>query len=284
LYFKLAIFSLLIDRVFGEFSFIKSYKHPVVYIGEMISWFEKRFYKDSRARGLFLVCFVVGVVFLVSFFIESTVSNIFFLAIFASTTISFKMLYESVEDILKNPKNIKYLVSRDTKDLSESEVYKAGIETLAENLSDGVIAPLFYLLLFGLSGAFVYKGVNTLDSMVGYKTKRYKNFGYFSAKLDDILNFIPSRITAILIYPSVRVFRCGGLHESPNAGYPICAMAYRLGVRLGGDTKYFGVMKKKPFFGEGREGINKSDILRALKVVRDIGFFMILGGLYGLVV
>ena len=276
MYIKVALLSLLIDRVFGEFSFVKSYKHPVVYIGDLIKFFEEKFYHDSKQRGLFLVLFVVGIVCLVAFGVESVVKNEYILAIFGSMTISFKMLYDSVEDILKNPKNIKYLVSRDTEGLSESDVYKAGIETLGENLSDGVVAPLFYLLLFGLTGAFVYKAINTLDSMVGYKNDRYKNFGYFSAKLDDVANIIPSRLTAFLLYPRQKVFKCGKLHDSPNAGYPICAFAYRVGVRLGGDTKYFGRVKKKPYFGEGGDKIVAKDLIKSLQIAKSFDTIVIL--------
>jgi len=275
-YIKVALLSLLIDRVFGEFSFVKSYKHPVVYIGDLIKFFEEKFYHDNKQRGLFLVLFVVGIVWLVAFGVESVVKNEYILAIFGSMTISFKMLYDSVEDILKNPKNIKYLVSRDTEELNESEVYKAGIETLGENLSDGVVAPLFYLLLFGLTGAFVYKAINTLDSMVGYKNDRYKNFGYFSAKLDDVANIIPSRLTAFLLYPRQKVFKCGKLHDSPNAGYPICAFAYRVGVRLGGDTKYFGRVKKKPYFGEGGDKIVAKDLIKSLQIAKSFDTIVIL--------
>ena len=276
MYIKVALLSFLVDRVFGEFSFVKSYKHPVIYIGDLIKFFEEKFYHDSKQRGLFLVLFVVGVVWLVAFGVESVVKNEYILAIFGSMTLSFKMLYDSVEDILKNPKNIKYLVSRDTEKLNESEVYKAGIETLGENLSDGVVAPLFYLLLFGLTGAFVYKAINTLDSMVGYKNDRYKNFGYFSAKLDDVANFIPSRLTALLLYPRQKVFKCGKLHDSPNAGYPICALAYRVGVRLGGDTKYFGKVKKKPYFGEGRDKIVAKDLIKSLQIAKSFDTIVIL--------
>ncbi len=276
MYIKVALLSLLIDRVFGEFSFVKSYKHPVVYIGDLIKFFEEKFYHDNKQRGLFLVLFVVGIVWLVAFGVESVVKNEYILAIFGSMTISFKMLYDSVEDILKNPKNIKYLVSRDTEELNESEVYKAGIETLGENLSDGVVAPLFYLLLFGLTGAFVYKAINTLDSMVGYKNDRYKNFGYFSAKLDDVANIIPSRLTAFLLYPRQKVFKCGKLHDSPNAGYPICAFAYRVGVRLGGDTKYFGRVKKKPYFGEGGDKIVAKDLIKSLQIAKSFDTIVIL--------
>ena len=278
MYPHLALLAYLIDRVFGEFNFIKSYKHPIIYMGDMIKWFEKNFYKDSKVRGAILTLFVVGSVFLVTFFIESFVTNTFVLAILASIAISSKMLYDEVKKVINKPQNIKYLVSRDTKELSQSDIYKASIETYAENLSDGVVAPLFYLLIFGLKGAFVYKAINTLDSMVGYKIKRYKNFGYFSAKLDDLANFIPSRITAIIIGGDIKkIFSCARFYESPNAGYPICAMAYRVGVKLGGDTKYFGKVKKKPYFGEGRERIKKDDVLKALQTQRRVDVLIITG-------
>ena len=196
------------------------------------------------------------------------------------------MLYDSVKDIIEHPQNIKYLVSRDTESLSKSDINKAAIETYAENISDGVIAPLFYLLLFGLWGAFVYKAINTLDSMVGYRNERYEKFGKFSARLDDIVNYIPARITALLIFflskgavettPYKEIWKFGKLHESPNAGYPISAMALSLGIKLGGDTSYFGKMKSKPYFGEGREQIMTDDIKNALTLQPKLDIFIII--------
>jgi adenosylcobinamide-phosphate synthase len=173
------------------------------------------------------------------------------------------------------------LVSRDTADLSESGVNKAAIETYAENLSDGVIAPLFYLLLFGLPGIILYKAVNTLDSMVGYRTERYEKFGKPSARLDDLLNYIPSRLTALLIMflsgtkPLPGFYENGRLHESPNAGHPITAMALALNLTLGGDTRYFGEMKKKAAFGSGREAITEEDVRSALAIRKEIDRFVL---------
>jgi adenosylcobinamide-phosphate synthase len=196
--------------------------------------------------------------------------------VLASTTIANKMLFDSVKETISTPSKIRYLVSRDTKDLTPSEINRASIETFAENLSDGVIAPLLYLAIFGLSGAFIYKAINTLDSMVGYKTPKYKNFGKVSAKLDDIANFIPARVTAFLIAllsgkrESFLFFRYGKLHDSPNAGYPISAMALALGVKLGGSCYYFGELKEKPFFGRGRAEILSLDIERALSFKKKI--------------
>jgi len=206
-----------------------------------------------------------------------------------------------VKEITTHPKKIRYLVSRDTQQLSPSDINKAAIETYAENLSDGVVAPLFYLLLFGLPGAFVYKAVNTLDSMIGYRNERYERFGKFAAKLDDVVNYIPARITAVLIVlltPKIavtrpvpannrsvsiqhlhqlftKVYKNGKQHESPNAGYPISAMALSLGVKLGGDTSYFGKIKSKPYFGEGKEEISTQDIVHSLTLQPRLNIFII---------
>ena len=288
-YFEVALIAYVIDRFVGEFRFVR---HPVVLMGDYIKLIEKLFYKDSIFRGSLLTLSLVTLVFLVSFAIQNFLSQsvnyyigVIISGLVASTTIASKMLYDSVKDIIHNPQNIKYLVSRDAENLSESDINKAAIETYAENLNDGVIAPLFYLLLFGLWGAFVYKAINTLDSMVGYKNERYEKFGKFSAKLDDVANFIPARITALLIAllskgavatAPYKFYRYGKLHESPNAGHPISAMALALGIKLGGDTSYFGTVKSKPYFGEGRENITKEDIQNALALQLRLDIFIIL--------
>ena len=285
-----ALGAYLIDKVWGEFDFVK---HPVVVMGTYIKWYEKRFYQDSVYRGAVLNLSLITLVALViGLFLALLSSDILGLpswmvllisSLIASTTIASNMLYSSVKDIIKNPQNIQYLVSRDTQGLAQSDINKASIETYSENLSDGVIAPLFYLLLFGLEGAFVYKAINTLDSMVGYRTQRYEKFGKFSAFIDDIANYIPSRITALLIallmYSPKALFgfySYGKKHESPNAGHPISAMALALGIRLGGDTKYFGKLKSKPYFGEGRERLVSEDILKALSLQTRLDIFITL--------
>jgi adenosylcobinamide-phosphate synthase len=273
-YLEISFLAYLIDKIFGEFNFIK---HPVVFMGDYIGWFEKHFYKNTFLRGFFLTASLLIIVFIIIYTITWLIQNLnsdmelILLAILTSTTIASKMLYDSVKDIITHPKNIKYLVSRDTKELNNSDINKAAIETYAENFSDGVIAPLFYLLLFGLPGAFVYKAINTLDSMIGYRNERYENFGKFAAKIDDIANYIPSRITAIFIAILMgskkalfHFYHNGKEHESPNAGHPISAMALAIGVKLGGDTSYFGKLKTKPSFGEGKETITTDDIINAL--------------------
>jgi adenosylcobinamide-phosphate synthase len=267
MYFDIALIAYVTDRLFGEFPFIR---HPVVLMGDFITAFQKRFYSDSVIRGFWLVFWLLAVA-LALVTPVTLIGNPWILGIIASTGIAGKMLYESVRNVLSDPSSIRYLVSRDTENLNESEINKAAIETYAENLSDGVIAPLFYLLAFGLVGLFLYKAVNTLDSMVGYRNEKYERFGKVSARLDDITNYVPSRITAIIILVLFgrlgklrQTWHYGALHESPNAGYPISAMALSLNISLGGPTSYFGKMKEKPYFGEGEREITTLDVQRAL--------------------
>jgi len=283
MYIMLTLVAYLIDRVFGEFPYNKYIKHPIVYMGDFIKEFEKRFYKDSILYGFFLTLSLVFTVFLITSILTYFITNVYILAILASTGIASKMLYDSVKDIVKNPENIKYLVSRDTKDSSPSDINKAAIETYGENFSDGIVAPLFYLFCFGIVGLFVYKAINTLDSMVGYRNERYEKFGKFSAILDDVVNYIPSRLTAIIIALLFfklniikKIFSYGKKHESPNAGYPISALGFCVNVKLGGDTSYFGKIKHKPNFSEGKEEISKDDILNSLKLRVRFDIFIVL--------
>jgi adenosylcobinamide-phosphate synthase len=195
------------------------------------------------------------------------------------------MLHDSVLQLIQTDTPqiaLSHLVSRDTQNLSPSDCYKAGIESYAENLSDGVIAPLFYLLLFGLPGIALYKAINTLDSMVGYRTERYEKFGKFSAKIDDLANWIPARITALLImlvnlkWPLWGFYSQGKQHDSPNAGHPITAMALNINAQLGGDTYYFGQLKSKAFFGDinAPKEITPSHVAQCLKHRYRIDFLL----------
>lgn len=278
MFFEITFIAYLIDRIFGEFKFIR---HPVVLMGDFIAYYEKRFYANTVWRGVWLLFWLLLSVFALVYPL-TLIDNKLLLAVIASTGIASKMLYESVGDVLLHPENIRYLVSRDTQNLSESEINKAAIETYAENLSDGVIAPLLYLLFFGVVGLFVYKAINTLDSMVGYRNERYEKFGKASAYLDDILNYLPSRITAVLILilfgkltKLKKTWAYGALHDSPNAGYPISAMALSLNLSLGGATQYFGVMKPKANFGEGRTNITTDDVRRALSLQMRVDILVI---------
>ncbi len=173
-------------------------------------------------------------------------------------------------------KRLSYLVGRDTERLDENGIIRATVETIAENASDGVVAPLFYFALGGFPLAMAYKAVNTLDSMLGYKNERYRYFGFIAAKVDDIANYLPARITAALILAAamlLRIFfrgvrikkavrillRDGRKHPSPNAGIPEAAMAGVLGVVLGGPSYYGGQLHEKPYIGSGREELRPRD-------------------------
>ncbi|BCN93194.1 cobalamin biosynthesis protein CobD [Thiomicrorhabdus immobilis] len=257
-----ALLAVLVDRLFGEF---KGIRHPVILMGDWISFFERHFYQATQLRGvlllasLLLLCLGFSGV-LVYFFVQLPgLLNILFTGLFASMLLAHRMLFDSVNALINNPDKrqaVAMLVSRDTQSLSDGDCYKAGIETYAENLSDGYIAPLFWFLLAGLPGLVVYKAVNTLDSMVGYRNARYADFGKASAKMDDLLNWIPARITALLIMilsaksHLSKFYPYGKKHDSPNAGHPISAMALHCQCQLGGDTYYFGELKHKAYFGE----------------------------------
>lgn len=271
-----ALLAYLIDKIFGELPV----KHPVVWMGEYISWFERRFWRDSVTLGALLALSLITLSAALSWLFAWAVSflplyaQIALTAVVASSFIASNMLHSSVKNALEAQDKravLSMLVSRDTAVLGESDINKALIETYAENLNDAVIAPLFYLGLFGLPGIVAYKAINTLDSMVGYRTDRYERFGKFSARLDDMAGFIPARITALLIATASLSLKSlkdaskyGGGHESPNAGYPIAAIAGSLGVRLGGDTAYHGALKSKPYFGDGEAHITDAHVKAAL--------------------
>ncbi len=278
----IALLAYIIDRIFGEFRFIK---HPIIIIGELISFLERKLYNKTVFAGLLLVISVLVIITLGSILLNSTLLrlpetlSLIVSSLIASMFLAHKMLYDSLREILyatDKKELIAQLVSRDTHGMSESDIYKAAVETYAENLSDAVIAPLFYLLFFGLPGIIIYKTINTMDSMIGYKNQRYEKFGKVAAKLDDVANFIPSRITAVLIMLLTQqknifaFYKDGKKHESPNAGHPITAMALYLGISLGGDTSYFGKIKKKPYFGSGTKTITNKDLYHALALRRKV--------------
>ena len=176
------------------------------------------------------------------------------------------------------------IVGRDTSQLSAQEVRTAALETLAENLSDGVIAPLFWLAVLGVPGMLAYKMVNTLDSMIGYRTERYKDFGCWAAHIDDVANYIPARLTALLmiITQKGRFFLCtfvwkyGRNHASPNSGYPEAALAGILDCRFGGPHYYFGQLFDKPYIGTNDRLLTTADMQKAVRVNRTAEVLMVL--------
>jgi len=165
------------------------------------------------------------------------------------------------------------IVGRDVRALDESGVARAGIESLAESTSDGIVAPVFWGALFGLPGILIYKAVNTADSMIGHRDARYAEFGWAAARLDDLLNLAPARITGLLFMAAARsraafdvMMRDARKHASPNAGFPEAAMAGALGVRLGGPRAYEGEVHDLPWFGDGPTEANAEDMIRARRI------------------
>ena len=255
--------------------------------------------RTERLAGILLVLVIVGTTYGIFYVINllltsySSLLTFIILAYLISTTLATRELIESAKLVIKtlNTDNIKTareklsrIVGRDTGALDRDGILKATIETLAENASDGVIAPLFYFSIGGLPLAMAYKAINTLDSMVGYKTEKYKNFGWASARLDDIANYISARITGILIVVStfiIAVFKCpadalrithhasrimlhdGRNHPSPNSGVPEAAMAGALGIKLGGPMYYGGILVKKPYIGRDEPGVRAQEIVNA---------------------
>lgn len=188
---------------------------------------------------------------------------------------------------------LSLIVGRDTEKLEDPEIIRATVETIAENTSDGVVAPLLYLAVGGVPLAMAYKAVNTLDSMVGYRTSRYRSIGWASARLDDVMNVIPARLTGLLFVCAAFVWRLHGRaawrvmrrdghrHPSPNSGVPEAAMAGALGVRLGGTNYYHGVRSERPLLGDPLEGLEPCHIRMALKLMWSASWFLFLAILVG---
>ena len=275
--------------------------HPVVWFGKIIAFGEHRLNRGShrRLKGALMAVTLIIAVFALTFALRHYISHLtsYFLLLFdaiivfyclAGTTLSrevravFLALDRSLEE---GRAQVARIVGRDTSELSAQEVRTAALETLAENLSDGVIAPLFWLLLLGTPGMLAYKMVNTLDSMIGYHTERYLEFGCVAARIDDAANYIPARLTALLmILPSLFTFhfshlsfvrRYGRSHASPNSGYPESALAAILDCRFGGPHDYFGERFDKPYIGTNPRELTTDDMKTAIRVNRTAEILMV---------
>lgn len=272
--------------------------HPVRGIGYIAKRFETIFRiilkKYLKFAGLLVWILTVMLTFIITFEIVniSKEINIYFGIILEGILIYFCISskglvvegYKVIKFLLKNDlvgarKQLSFIVGRDTESLDKEGIIKAVVETIAENMADGVIAPLFYAGIFGAPLAFAYKAVNTLDSMFGYKNEKYLDFGYFPAKLDDVFNYIPARITGILIVMSSIALRCDYKnsfkiykrdrynHTSPNSAHPEAAMAGALGIQLGGSNYYFGKLVEKPTIGDMLKKIDINDVHKTVKVL-----------------
>jgi len=298
----------LLDLVIGD---PKKY-HPISAIGKLIQNTEnllRGIHLDGKLGGLLLFLIVCSItLFLSIFFIKllsllSALSKSFYffslviLIIVSSLFLALKglILASSTVDRLVNENRLseartalKALVGRDTENLTPKQIKIAVVESLSENLSDAMIAPLFYFLIGGFPFLVLYKTINTLDSMVGYKNEKYKNVGWFSARMDDLFNFIPARITGLMIVlatlfifgakkakDSFRIMlRDGRKHLSPNSGIPEAAMAGTLGIMLGGPNYYHGILVEKPYIGEEKEF--SDDVIKLAQKVVVLSSFLFL--------
>ncbi len=289
------------DKLMGDPAWLP---HPVVAFGKAIAWGERLLNRGRfrRWNGGFLAVMLIFLTFAVTWGLLYGVQRAFGLQerpiiieailIFyclAGTTLcrEVRMVFEAADHSLEaGRRQVARIVGRDTTQLSDQEVRKAALETLAENLSDGVVAPLFWLLVGGVPGMMTYKMVNTLDSMIGYRTERYREFGTVAARIDDVANWIPARLTALLMVLTggwgrrflgllqfVRTF--GPQHASPNSGWPEAALAGILNCRFGGPHVYFGEVIEKPFIGDHERKLKTADMKKAIRVNQRVEVVMV---------
>lgn len=293
----LVISSYIADLIFGD---PEGFPHPVRGMGRLISLLDNRLRGNGgkwkeRIKGAILALFVVGIsVCFAYLFIEFSkglsplLGNLAWVYLgYCSLSIKdlgvkAKAILKEVEkdSIVEARRQLSRIVGRDTQNLSKEKITAAAIESIAESTNDGIVAPLIYLILGGPVLAFAYKAINTLDSMIGYKNERYLHFGWFAAKVDDIANFIPARISGFLISissiiasprndirPAFKMMlKDGRKHPSPNSGVSIAAMAGALGIRLGGPSTYHGRVLEKPYLGENKRPAKTLLINKALAI------------------
>lgn len=311
--FLMVLLALMLDFFLGEPEKIwDRYPHPATLMGRLVNWLDEMLNKGSARRikgfvavaALLLVALLIGMVF-------ETLNNFAYLGIavnvlevlIAAVLIAHKSLIDHVRDVAAALQNgvpqgrnaVSMIVGRDTAAMNEADVSRAAIESAAENFSDGVVAPVFWFLILGLPGILIYKIINTADSMIGYQNEEYSEFGFAAAKLDDLLNWLPARITAVLIcfahFDRTAldvVFEDADLHRSPNAGWPEAAMAGVLDVSLAGPRSYGGEMSDDLFVNSrGKRDLKSTDILDAVRAlnrswVAMTGFFALLSLIFWL--
>jgi adenosylcobinamide-phosphate synthase len=292
----LALLAMLIELCIGyPEPAIRAVGHPVTWIGRLIGRLDRLLNRAAaaptqRAAGIVTVTVVLGVTGAIAFVIQHELLRlplgILALGIVASTMIAQRSLHRHVanvasalelQDIGAGRTAVSHIVGRDTAALDGAGVARAAIESLAENFSDGIVAPVFWMVIAGLPGAALYKAINTADSMIGHRTPRYAAFGWAAARLDDIVNLPISRLAALLLIAASAlrndsspagawraVWRDAARHRSPNAGYPEAAMAGALGLSIAGPRSYGGIAVDDALMGDGRREANADDIRRAL--------------------
>lgn len=302
------IVALALDALLGDPDWIwRRLAHPVVLIGGLIAWLDRRLNRDNRSRrirkvtGVLTVLLLIAVAGAAGYVIESALWQtegsgpgsrwlaVGLRGLIASVFLAQQSLYRHVARVrsafvlrgLAGAREaVSMIVGRDPESLDEGGVARAAIESCAENFSDGVVAPVFWLALCGLPGLIVYKAINTADSMIGHRTPRYRDFGWAAARLDDLLNLAPARLSGLLIalvapvaggsiVASLKTMRRDApKHRSPNAGWPESAMAGALGLALAGPRRYGETVVDDPFLNaEGRMAATPDDIGRALRVL-----------------
>jgi len=281
----------VLDLIFGD---PQNVVHPVQVIGKIISAGEKVLLRKKYKflAGAVLNIFTVSITYTSMYLISKSVKiSVFFMiieiylmyTIFSINSLAregnrvYRILKEG--DIEKARKDLSYLVSRDTEMMDEKMIIRSTMETISENTVDGIVAPMFYMFLGGMPLAMAYKAINTLDSMVGYKNEKYMEFGKFSAKVDDVANFIPARITGILIVlasmilgydykNSLKIFlRDRKNHSSPNSAHSEASVAGALRVQFGGKVSYFGKEINKPMIGDKIKDFELEDIRKNIRIM-----------------
>ena len=275
----------LLDLALGDPQWLP---HPIVWFGKAIVFCERRLNKGShrRAKGAVTAVALIAAVFFGIWLLRRFIpieARLLLDTLIVFYCLAGTTLIREVRDVFialdrsldEGRRQVARIVGRDTSELSAQEVRTAALETLAENLSDGVIAPLFWLALLGVPGMLAYKMVNTLDSMIGYKTERYRQFGCWAAHIDDIANYIPARLTALLMVVAAGkpqlakfVWKNGRNHASPNSGYPEAALAGILNCRFGGPHYYFGQLFPKPYIGTNDRQLTTDDMKTAVRINR----------------
>jgi adenosylcobinamide-phosphate synthase len=293
----LSFIAMLIELCLGYPSaLLRAIGHPVTWIGRLIAWLDRTFNRETataharRAAGVGAILILLGVVGALAFLAQSALLRLPFgllaAGLVASTLIAQRSLHRHVADVAgaletggvaAGRQAVAHIVGRDTDALDAAGVARAAIESLAENFSDAIVAPVFWLAIGGLPGAALYKAINTADSMIGHRTSRYEAFGWAAARLDDLLNLPASRLSSLLLVAAAALSRNGsaeaawravrrdaGKHRSPNAGYPEAAMAGALGLSLAGPRVYSTALVEDALMGDGRREANAADIRRAL--------------------
>lgn len=275
---------MILDAVFGEPKWLWSrLPHPAVLMGKAVGFIDKTCNRGSRRKIAGILSFTLLVIAAYALgLIITMIPGIWADVIIGAMLLAHKSLIEHVSavgnglrmSLSAGRKAVAMIVSRDTRDMDETAVARSAIESGAENFSDGVIAPLFWLAILGLPGLLAYKITNTADSMIGYKTDQHRDFGWAAARFDDLLNWVPARLTAGIIWLTdgttdiAKIAADASLHRSPNAGWPEAAMAYKLNIALAGPRSYDGQRAEFPYVNAaGKRTLGPSDITDTTKTL-----------------